>query len=205
MARWTELELQFLRNNYRKKSTAEIAAVLGRGQSAVVAKITKLGISYMKNPSGSNIRWTPEADQFLRDHADNGWQWCADKMGRTVTSIHNRVRRLGIQLKMLKAGDLEKVRQFHRQGLVAREIGERLGVTDECIRRWLKLWKLPMNRRDEKNRMQSLRATLQAKFGVSSVSEVREIIRRKRRLAAFSISLQSLSVDLARNVKCRQN
>lgn len=178
---WTTSELDYLRDNYRIGNIEELAKALGRGFAATVAQITKMELYKQA------AWWTPERDQFLRDNADKGWSWCARELGRPIGAIYNRVRRLGIQLKMLKASDLERLRELHSQGLVAREIGEQLGVTDECVRRWLAIWKLPMNKRDEAKRMASLEQSFVNRYGVRNVAQARKV--RKRRMANASLSL----------------
>lgn len=73
---WTETEYDYLRANYGKQTKAVMAAALGRRRCAVIAAITRLGISNLK--SGA----THANDQFLRDNRDKGWAWCADQLGK---------------------------------------------------------------------------------------------------------------------------
>src|SRR5687768_1039345 len=119
---WTPEDEAFLRANYGVLTTREIATEMGRGFPAVTAKITILRLARINE-------WTKEQDAFLRAHADKGWPWCAAEMGRSVISIYNRVRRLGIQRRMLSEDDLEQIKRLHGMGLSTFEIAAQLGVS----------------------------------------------------------------------------
>lgn len=192
---WTEGEVAFLRANYRRMTPKEIGLALGRGPRAAIPMITKLRLWADKH------QWLPEHDEFLRANAGKGWPWCAKEMGRTVISIYNRVRRIGLQLKMLKQGDLDLLRKLCQQGKSNVEIGEVLGVTDECVRRWRNLWKLPMHKRDEKKRMKTQTANFIRSYGVTNVAQARKVRKRRARAAVMVAGIQSLGNSLAEALK----
>jgi hypothetical protein len=184
--RWTERDVAFLRANYGVLATSQIAEALGRGFPAVTAKITLLGLARIHE-------WTPEQDAFIRKHADKGWAWCAKELGRSIVSVYNRVRRLGIQLKMLGDGDLKTVRELHSQGMTTFEIGEQIGVSGECIRFWERRLKLPSNPRNERKRMDTQRRNLKAKYSVETVAMARKVRRRRTREASLRLGLSDMA------------
>lgn len=87
--RWTRCELDFLKANYRRMPLAKLALQLGRRYSAVVAKVTILGLF-------KATRWTKEQEDFLWANADKGWNWCAKQLGKTASSVQHRASRKGI-------------------------------------------------------------------------------------------------------------
>ena len=172
--KWARIEMDFLRDGYASRTRVDhLARELNRNYTSVVGKATSLGL--YKQP-----RWTDDADAFLRKHRPQGWQWCAEKLDRSVISIYNRVRRLGIQQTQLKGPQWARVRELHAQGLTCGQIGLALGVTDECIRLNLHRNKLMLNKRDEQKRMASLARTLRERWGVDQIGKVRKKVSNLR-------------------------
>jgi hypothetical protein len=111
---WTDADSLFLRVHHGKVRIATLARCLHRGVPSLYVKIRKLGL----------IRhWTAKEDQFLRDHRGD-WPYCAVQLNRTVISIYNRVRRLGIQNKMLCSADMRRLKRLAALGMSTGEIGE---------------------------------------------------------------------------------
>lgn len=151
--------------------------------------------------------WTDAEDEVVRQYAvgrNGAWGECAKILGRSVVSIRSRAARIGVERPLADVSE-DAIRLLHSQGFLNREIGERLGVTDECIRRWLNLLKLPMNKRDEKKRQATQERNLLAKYGVRNPNQAHKVRMRRLRQAAFTVQSKDLSSKLhsaAREAKC---
>lgn len=76
--------------------------------------------------------WHDDHKSFLAANRHRGWQWCASQLGTTLTSVRSQARRWGLSRQHLTS--FASLRRLYDQGFTTREIGERLGVSDECIR-----------------------------------------------------------------------
>lgn len=94
---WTKDERKFLEENYGKLSVIEISERLGRTYGAVNNQIWWMGLK--KEPSIEP--WTPKEEGKLRKLTEIGYtaEQISKDLGRTVPSIYNRWRRLGIHGK----------------------------------------------------------------------------------------------------------
>lgn len=90
--KWTQAELDFLRDNYEKLSHAEMAARLrSRSTNAVKTKCAVLGFVNIKP------RWTTEDIEYLKEFYPNtNSKDLAEKLGRSILSVYQTARILGL-------------------------------------------------------------------------------------------------------------
>ena len=87
---WTQEELDYIVNNYSFCSAKDLAKHLGRSDSSVISKISKMGLN-------KRTTWTIEEDAFLAEYYSlNGISYCSKALGRTEYAISNRIRKLGL-------------------------------------------------------------------------------------------------------------
>ena len=106
MGKWTDDQLQYLREHSRSQSAAAIAAALGRTEGSVRQKRRSLGLqSY-------HAGWTKAEEQFLQD------QWgvmsipsIAKRLNRSVEAVVVRKNRLGLG-PVLFGGDYISMNQL---------------------------------------------------------------------------------------------
>lgn len=99
--RWTEQEIEFLRENHGKLTYPEIAKALRRGEHAVEDKAWRLGLKQKKHPSclvEPRRAWTEEDDDYLREN----WQSMrygdiGSTLGRTAQAVSARIRNLSLE------------------------------------------------------------------------------------------------------------
>jgi hypothetical protein len=107
-ARWTEEEIQFLRDNYHEEGPAYCAEKLDRTFRALEGKAFRLGIKVKKG-------WTEEEIQFLRDnYPEKGAGYCAEKLSRTPSSVQLKAAKLDIKFNNMSAPWTEEEIQFLR-------------------------------------------------------------------------------------------
>ena len=106
MGKWTDDQLQYLREHSRSQPAAAIAAALGRTEGSVRQKRRSLGLqSY-------HAGWTKAEEQFLQD------QWgvmsipaIAKRLNRSVEAVVVRKNRLGLG-PVLFGGDYISMNQL---------------------------------------------------------------------------------------------
>lgn len=67
-SRWSESELQYLRENWRRYSSNEVSAILNRSPKSVRTKAERLGIRLLKNKGAGSVQWTESEKQILKDN-----------------------------------------------------------------------------------------------------------------------------------------
>ena len=119
--------------------------------------------------------WTPQEDEFLREHKERGWIWCAKQLRVSVHAVRCRARRIGVRKKKrLSSVDLATAKTLLAEGRSTREVGNILGVSTECIRsnavknQWQRAWK-----RDETERMR----IFEERYGSRSATKIRSMRR----------------------------
>lgn len=118
-AGWTEEEIQFLRDNARKMTYAEIGKNLGRSEKSVNIKASNLGIN------GGN--YTEEENDFIEEHAPTRTiQWIAQQLNRPIHGLRAHMIKLGV-------GDLHMESGTYSASALA----EAIGVSHETVRRWV--------------------------------------------------------------------
>lgn len=88
--RWSNEEIEYIKNNYGLMTPKEIGEYLGRTRGSVVAKAHDLKI-------GKIDKWSDKEEQFLIDnHNIMSKKEIAKVLGRTETAIDVRMSRLGL-------------------------------------------------------------------------------------------------------------
>ncbi len=90
---WSEIEVNFLKNNYGKLSILEIAKRLDRTKTSISSKINLLNLT----DSDYYKKYTFDDILLLKDISLSGKD-LSIKLNRTVCSIHNKRRRLKIKI-----------------------------------------------------------------------------------------------------------
>lgn len=142
--------------------------------------------------------WTAEEDRIVREYAtgkNGSWGECAAVLHRSVVAIRSRAARLGCERPLPNVSD-DQIRELHAQGLSTFDIGSRLGVSDECVRRRERLMGLSINKRDEQRRMATLLRNIESKHGVGTIAKVKKLNKRKARRAALEVQLTSFGEAL---------
>lgn len=121
--------------------------------------------------------WQSDADDFLREHAERGWTWCAAQLGIPATQVRSRVVRIGIQRRINHVEDAVLLR-CHGEGMTNAEMAALFGVHPETIRVHLRRLELPTNPIDEARRIAVRRKNLEATHGVSNTAQLAAMNRR---------------------------
>lgn len=93
---WTKDEIQYIKDNYKVKSTKEIAIELKRNDMSIYHKARKLGLAKpILNPAK---KWTDEEVQFLKDNYQllSGPQ-IAKKLNRAKSHINHKACKLKLK------------------------------------------------------------------------------------------------------------
>jgi RNA polymerase sigma-32 factor len=173
-SRWSPAEIAYVGKHFFEGRLTDLASKINRpyGSLIVVARALKLW--------KPRFAWTSERDDFLRANQGDGWARCAAVLGCTTTAVYNRVRRLGIQYRILTPSEHARLKELHAAGLGNTDIAERLGVSSECVRQTLLRFDTKANGRNEARRMANLRETLKRRYGTESPTEVRQRIFAQR-------------------------
>ena len=130
---WMAERDELLRERYDSRvpgRAAEIAADFGWPKWVVTWRAQKLAIAHTKEP-----RWTAEQDAFLLEHAGLRTPlWIAKRVGRTLTAVVVRLKRLHISRRV-------------REGLTARDVALCFGIDVHGVTRWIDQGKLAAKRR----------------------------------------------------------
>lgn len=88
---WTDDQKDFLRENYKKLSYAEIAGLLGKPVGHVKSQASNLHITVTR-------AWPEKHLQILRElYADTSTQEIADQIGRKLSTVYSMAKNLGLQ------------------------------------------------------------------------------------------------------------
>lgn len=135
---WTEEEIQFLKDNIKTMSYAEMAEHLGRTVGSVKNKADKTKIF-------KGRFWTDEEVAFLEDNVGlKTFTFIAEKLGRTVPAVHNKACELGIGRPLEAAGLLS-----------LNEITKALDVTHDVVYRWMEKHDFPAMKKNLSRRRTS--------------------------------------------------
>jgi predicted transcriptional regulator len=95
---WTEDQLKFLRENYKKLSNQTLSEYIGFMKEKIEEQLSKENLK-------RRFVWTTEKDDFLLKSKDISNQEIAEKLNTTIASVKGRLRRLranGINIKFRK-------------------------------------------------------------------------------------------------------
>ena len=111
MARgWTSSEIEYLKDNWHKKKTQEIAEELGRTYYSIYNKARKLGLG--SNRAHHHRPWTEEEEEFLAENWGMfSMEHIAKKLNRTPHAIQIRAVKLGLG-PFLESGDYITLNQL---------------------------------------------------------------------------------------------
>jgi hypothetical protein len=88
---WTEAEIQFLRDNYRKLSFAEIGKQIGKKASTVKSAAPRYGVSVSR-------RWADQEIEMVKLlYSDTKASEIAEKLDRGISQVYRMAQRLGLQ------------------------------------------------------------------------------------------------------------
>lgn len=88
---WSKKDLDYLRDNYKTLSYAEIGETLGKSASAVKSKSAVIGIRVTRS-------WPIEHVEVLkRDYAIRAAPAIAAELGRSVSSVYGMAKKLGLK------------------------------------------------------------------------------------------------------------
>lgn len=136
--RWTEEEVQFIKDNIKTMSYEEMAEHLGRTTGAVKNKADKSKIF-------KGRYWTQEEITFLEDHVGvKSFTFIAEKLGRTIHSVQNKASELGIGNPRLAAGLLS-----------LDEMTRALDVAHSVLYRWMDKYDFPAMKKNLNRRRTS--------------------------------------------------
>lgn len=96
---WTDEELTFLRDNYRKYRYVELASILKKSKKSIEIKITRLGLT----PKGvTHKRWLKAEDHFLMNHFEEYTDFeLGQKFNCTIRNVRERLAELKLKRKII--------------------------------------------------------------------------------------------------------
>lgn len=107
---WTSSEIEYLKDNWHKKKTEDIANKLGRTYRTVYNKARQLRLG--TNKAHKNRPWTKEEEEFLSEYWGlYSMEHIANTLNRTATAIQVRAVRLGLG-PFLESGDYITLNQL---------------------------------------------------------------------------------------------
>lgn len=143
---WSEAEDLRLIELAGTMKPGEIAALIGRSEAAVRNRARFHGISvattYVNRQSWSN----EETDFVIDNYQTMTIQQMADKLGRTHTSVHERGRYIGLDMKnygpknkktIYSFEDVQLCRALFKEGLSRQVIAEKMEVPYRCVCLWV--------------------------------------------------------------------
>jgi hypothetical protein len=140
--RWTQKEIEYLKNQYGKQPAKEIAKTLGRPLRGLYSKAEALGLDGKRGhwaSTGKVGAWTVDEEQFLREnYLTLGAKACAERLGRTVAAVHGKIRKTGGGRPSIgpkvewSTEELDFLRENY-QALSWGELSEQLGRTEQAI------------------------------------------------------------------------
>lgn len=114
---WSKEEVQYLINNYGKKSYREMMSVLHRTQNGIANKAYKLGISEGKGNALSKARkWTKEESEYLINNSHKSNLELSEEMGRSVSTICQKQIELGIRKPKTKNWTQKEISYLYKYG-----------------------------------------------------------------------------------------
>lgn len=119
---FTQSENDFIRANYRSMSCRDIGEHLGRHPVAIAKRANRMGITKV-----SIRRWTETEDEIIRTVGRCELREIADKLGRGVSEVSARSRKLGL-------GPWRK-RWGYKPDAQGRTVREYIRRNGKCVRR----------------------------------------------------------------------
>ena len=126
--RWTEAQVEWLREHYTSLGAKACAKALGKSKMAVFTKACRAGIA-------TSRPWrTPEVALLRDEYRAKGLKWCAERLGRSKDAVASYARQHGFARKRAqKVWTPAEVDALQMGGTPA-ELAERLGRTVGSVR-----------------------------------------------------------------------
>ena len=116
--RWTDEEIELLKNIYREKNDEELSIIFNRPISAILTKMCRLGLCRNED---YNRPWNELEEQFLRNNYSNG-----DLI--EVTKILNRTKK--------SVTERAKILQLKRDPELVRANGHQYNINEDFFKTW---------------------------------------------------------------------
>ena len=116
--RWTDEEIELLKNIYREKNDEELSIIFNRTISAILTKMCRLGLCRNED---YNRPWNELEEQFLRNNYSNG-----DLI--EVTKILNRTKK--------SVTERAKILQLKRDPELVRANGHQYNINEDFFKTW---------------------------------------------------------------------
>jgi len=108
--KWRNQETCYLKMNYGKKTSKDIVLALNRSQHSVYNKAEELGLG--TNICGRGRKWKEKEIQFLRkSYEEKPVGEIARELGRSISSVQQKARRLGLKSSLKGIGSLWTLRE----------------------------------------------------------------------------------------------
>jgi hypothetical protein len=128
---WTKEETDFLKENYGKMPTGEIAEHLGRSKSSVTTKACRLNAV-----PNLCLHWRPEEIAVLREVSGSmPWKDVAARVGRSVRAVRDQARKLGLPSNVRVWTPLQDALIYEMSERIdQKDAAQILGVTYHALR-----------------------------------------------------------------------
>jgi len=133
--KWTDEEVEYLKEHYGDDGAEGIAHVLNRTKSSVQTKARELDLT----DDQARGLWTEDDEAFLREnYLELGAEECARRLGRSKASVHGKIRKIGGGRPSIgpkvewTEQELDFLRDNYHQ-LTWEEMVEQLGRTEQAI------------------------------------------------------------------------
>ena len=114
---WSKEEVQYLIDNYGKKTYREMMSVLHRTQNGIANKALKLGISENgKNALSKTRKWAQEESEYLINNSHKSAFELSKEMGRGISTIRQKQIDLGIRKPQNKNWTKEEINYLYKYG-----------------------------------------------------------------------------------------
>ena len=114
---WTNKEVKFLRQNYKKMSLKELSDKLGRSIGSVSGKLFGLKLKKGRNTIANHKAWTEEETTYLnQNYYKMSKKSIAKRLGRSVSSVASRQCATRKEEKQVKAPQIVNSTEVNKKG-----------------------------------------------------------------------------------------
>lgn len=114
---WTDEETDFLKDNYGKLTYKEIAFALHRTKESVSRRANRIGIVHKRERHAINgTLWSSEELRYLIGHKDDNCEDTAKHLGRSVSSVRNKLTQLKFRKKTRKGWTDREISYLYKHG-----------------------------------------------------------------------------------------
>ena len=126
--KWTEAQVEWLREHYSEMGAEACAAALGKSKMAVFTKACRAGIA-------TSRPWrTPEVALLRDEYRAKGLTWCAERLGRSKDAVASYARQHGFARKRTQNVWTPAEIGVLQMGGTPAELAARLGRTVGSVR-----------------------------------------------------------------------